>query len=122
MKRRIVSWLWVIAGVVLISRSASNIYRLWKAGERVTQAEGRLAGLKQENEQLNRELTELQTPEYMERLVREKLGYGRPGEVVLVVPDGQVESGNPPAGRAGLKVESEKVPNWKQWRRLYLGF
>jgi hypothetical protein len=47
--------------------------------------------------------------------VREKLGYGKPGEVVVILPDDRVEKGD-------LRVEREKLPNWKQWRKLYLGF
>ena len=115
MRGKIISWLWIIVGVALVFRTGSNVYRLWRAGERVTGAERNLAQLERENEQLNRQLQEVQTPEYMERLVREKLGYGRPGEVVLVVPENINSKSETPSS-------IEEVPNWKQWRKLYLGF
>lgn len=115
MKGKIVPWLWALVGIVVVSRTAANVYRLWQAGGRVKQAEGQLARLKQENEVLNQQLQEVETPEYMERLVREKLGYGKPGEVVVVIPE-DINS------KSKALSSKEEVPNWKQWRKLYLGF
>lgn len=122
MAKKVILWLWLGAGLILVTRTAANVIRLREAGRRVEEAQEKLDWVKAENEALAREWQEAQTPEYMERQVREVLGYGRPGEVVLVIPHELVEGGTPPAGRAGLKVESENAPNWKQWRKLYLGF
>jgi len=113
MRGKIVPWLMIIIGLILISRTTATIYRLWKAGERVEEAERELAEVKQANEKLAWEWQEVQTPEYMERQVRDKLGYGKPGEVELVMPENQ----NP---KSKILSSKEDVPNWKQGRKLYL--
>lgn len=92
--------------------------RLLKAGDRVTEAEKELEMMQRENENLTRELRGVKTPEYMERLAREKLGYGKEGEVVVVIDPTDLEASVDKLP----KSESEQVPNWKRWRRLYLGF
>lgn len=105
----------LILGVTLVYRTGANVLRLWKAGERVQEAESRLAQAKEENVQLKQEAEEVKTPEYMERLAREKLGYGYEGEVVLVMPDDTSAKGE-------VLSAKEEEPNWKRWRKLYLGF
>lgn len=115
MKRKVIVGIWIVVCLVLITRSGANVYRLWKAGERVTEAEKKLALVKDENQRLTKELEQAQTDEYMDRLVREKLGYGKPGEVVVVIPQELIENGE-------LRIENEEVPNWRKWRRLYFGF
>jgi cell division protein FtsB len=64
----------------------------------VNNARSQLATLEAENETLQADVDALGTPEEIEKLAREKLGYVRPGETSYVVLD-------PPAGRAGPRVE-----------------
>jgi cell division protein FtsB len=115
MRGKITAWLLVVFGLVLVTRSGASVYRLWKTGERVEEAGRQLAAAEEENRQLTAKLKEVQTPEYMERQAREKLGYGKPGEVVIVIPDDQ----NP---KSEILSSKEGVPNWIRWRKLYLGF
>jgi cell division protein FtsB len=104
----------VLFGFVLVFRTGSNVWRLYKTGDRVANAREKLAKVTRENEELKQKAEEVNDPEYMEKLAREKLGYGYEGEVVLVMPEEQVESGK-------LKVENENIPNWQKWGKLYLG-
>lgn len=53
----------------------------------VAAAEQQLAELRAENANLQSEADALQTPEEIEKLAREKLGYVRPGETAYVVLD-----------------------------------
>jgi|SRR3989339_448932 len=118
MGKRLTRWLIVVLGWVLVVRTGVNVVRLLKAGDRVTEAEKELEMMQRENENLTRELRGVKTPEYMERLAREKLGYGKEGEVVVVIDPTDLEASVDKLP----KSESEQVPNWKRWRRLYLGF
>lgn len=93
-------------------RTAQNVWRLWRAGDRVTEAKQALVEAQAENQQLQARLAEVQSDEYVEKEAREKLGYGREGEVILLLPKGE---------QAGLKeVREEKKPNWEQWWEAYI--
>jgi cell division protein FtsB len=116
MKRKVIGWAVLITGVVLCVKLVGNISRLINMGGRVTQEEKKLADAQNLNKQLKDKLLEVQTPQYMEREAREKLGYGKPGEVVLVIP-GQDQTSN-----HKLQTTTNNEPNWVKWRKLYLGF
>jgi len=109
-------WVGVVLGVIVAGKTAGNISRLMKIQAIVGRDKENLVAAETENSVLKRKLVEVQTADFVEREAREKLGMGREGERVVVMPDEkQVESGE-------LKVESGKVENWRLWRKLYLGF
>jgi cell division protein FtsB len=117
MGRSLVKWLIVMLGWVVVIRTGMNVVRLYKAGDRVVEAQKELEGVQQRNEELKRKLALVKTPEYMERLAREKLGYGKDGEVVVVIEPSELSS------KSEIRSsKSELEPNWRKWRRLYLGF
>jgi cell division protein FtsB len=115
-KGRKVEWAILILGIILVFRTGGNVVRLWKAGKWVEEAKKDVAAAVEENKQLQDTLSEVQTPEYQEREARDKLGYGRPGEIVLVIPDQNT------AYNSQLNTQEDKIPNWVRWRKLYLGF
>jgi cell division protein FtsB len=116
MRNRWVNWAVLFMGMILVVRTGANVVRLWKAGEWVQEAKKEVAAAVGENQRLRDKLLEVQTPEYLEREARDKLGYGRPGEVVLVIPD---QNG---AQDTALSAQENKEPNWVKWRKLYLGW
>lgn len=106
----------VIFGFVLVFRTGSNVWRLYKTGDRVANAREKLAQVARENEELKKMTEEVNKPEYMEKLAREKLGYGYEGEIVLIIPE-QTQNSNDK-----LQITNQdNLPSWKQWRKLYLG-
>ncbi len=116
MNSRIVRWAVLIIGVVLFVRLAGNVLRLVNAGGRVADEEKKLKAAQALTQQLKGQLAQVQTPEYMEREAREKLGYGKPGEVVLVMPPQDQITNNK------LQITNQDQQNWVKWRKLYLGF
>lgn len=76
----------------------------------VADAELELAALQDENEILSADAAALETPEEIERLAREKLGYARPGETAYVVLD-PPHSGRPVEGEL-LPVPDEPERTW----------
>ena len=116
MRNKVIGWMVLIVGIVLCVKLLNNISRLVNVGGRVTQEEKKLADAQSLNNQLKNKLQEVQTPLHMEREAREKLGYGKQGEVVLVIPDqDQVMNSK-------LQITTDNEPNWVKWRNLYLGF
>lgn len=58
-----------------------------ESNRQVATAREQLATLETENRLLSADVAALETPEEIEKLAREKLGYARPGETVYVVLD-----------------------------------
>ena len=89
-----------------------NVWKLYKAGDKVEIARKELAQAEAEQEKLKAQLEYVQSDEFIEREAREKLGLGKPGETVVIVPTPQIAS----------KVQSDKgsEQNWRKWWKLYV--
>ena len=73
-----------------------------------------LAAAKSENERLKQRLSEVQTQDFIEGEIRNKLGLVKPGETVVLMGGAQhtVSSDN-------VKSDMEQLHNWKQWWNLF---
>ncbi len=119
---------WILVGVmgVFMVRLVGSVWRLWKAGERIKQAELEVRNQESENQELKKRLAEVQSPEFIEKEAREKLGLGREGETIVVLPK-QDEISNIPARNAfgiadaGGQYPISNEPNWKKWWKVYMG-
>ena len=105
-------WVIVLGLSVMAVRTGQNVWRLWKAGDRVSEARSVLAEAEVENKKLKARLEEVQSPEFVEKEAREKLGYGREGEVILMLPKQNEES--------SFAKATEDKPNWRKWWDLYV--
>ena len=74
----------IIAGMAVIT-AVIPFRQILEQQARVEGASAELARIHLENELLNGEVQALQTPEEIERLARENLGYVMPGETAYVV-------------------------------------
>ncbi len=73
-----------------------------------------LAKVKSDNEVLKQKLSQSQTPEFVEREARDKLGLVKEGEVVILMDTpGVANSGQ------GAQEQGDTIPKWKQWWRLF---
>lgn len=106
-------WLIVVLGVGLAIKTGQNVWRLYRAGERVGEAQVEVERATEENQRLRLKLEYVQSEEFIEKEALEKLGMGRPGEKIVV---GALE----PTGEPNPEVEEDK-PNWRKWWELYIG-
>ncbi|CAN5803267.1 hypothetical protein BH23ACT4_BH23ACT4_05340 [soil metagenome] len=79
------------------------------SNRQVESARSELAALESENMLLQSDVVALGTPEEIERLAREKLGYARPGETAYVVLD------PPGAGQAVTREAPEPAAPERTW-------
>lgn len=86
MKNKIVNWGIIIFGTILIISLSRSIYDLWQKRSILDEARERVRKAEEENANLREKYREVQSPEYIEQTAREKLGLGRDGEVVVVLP------------------------------------
>ena len=90
-----------------------NVWKLYKAGDKVEVARKELAEVQAEQEKLKAQLEYVQSDEFVEREAREKLGYGKEGETLLVLP-------NQNSTQYSEKSAQEEGPNWRKWWKLYI--
>ncbi|MEX0795601.1 MAG: septum formation initiator family protein [Acidimicrobiia bacterium] len=79
------------------------------SNRQVESARAELTALEAENTQLQADVAALETPEEIERLAREKLGYARPGETAYVVLD------PPGAGQSVTRQDPEPAAPERTW-------
>ncbi len=97
--------------MVSLSRS---VYALWHKRDYVYKRADSLKAVQAENAQLKQQVEVAQKPEFIEKEAREKLGMTKEGETIVIMPKSQY-----PISNIQLQAESEKLPNWKKWWRLF---
>jgi cell division protein FtsB len=96
----------IIAGIAVIT-AVIPFRQILEQQARVEGASAELARVNLENELLSGEVQALQTPEEIERLARENLGYVMPGETAFVVLEPEETLATTPAAPI---AEVEDVP------------
>lgn len=105
-----ISWALVLVMGTFTIKLSLNVWRLWKAGERVKVAETELITEKKIHEQLQQKLAEVESREFIEKEAREKLGLGTP-----------IPTNNPPVSSQPQETIIKDEPNWQKWWKLYVG-
>lgn len=96
--------------VIIVNNLVRSIYDTWQKKDFVTEAQKTLSFQKQENQKLKSELSYSKTSEFIEREARDKLFMVKKGEQRVLIP------------KESEKLEAEKkekLPNWKQWLKLF---
>lgn len=121
-KWRIVRLIIIVVSLVLIVNLTRSIWDLWRRRDILGERQAVLRRVEAEHTRLQKDLEYAQSPEFIEQEARNRLGLGKEGETIVIMP-------NPPAGEAGdqspisnIQTKEEKednVPNWKRWWRLF---
>lgn len=98
-------------GIVLIVTNLRAILDFWRAGERITVGSERVERLRRENDSLKRQIEKTQTEQYLEEAARNKLGWVKPGEEIVIIPESLLKT--EPVSTSGA------VPNWERWKNLF---
>ncbi len=103
--------------VILAISIVRNVSRVLVVKREVERQRAGVEKLKRENEKINRKLVEIQTPEFLEGQIRDKLGLVKEGETVVILPDIETVKKLAPS----LEDEEEKLPdpNYVKWMKLF---
>lgn len=105
--------------IVFISISIiRNIGKVFAIKEEVERQKTKVAKIEAENERIQEEITKAQSPEFIERQVRDKLGLVKEGETVVVLPE--IEEVRKFAPRLSMEEDYLPDPNWKRWLKLFI--
>lgn len=105
-------WIFVVINLALAVKLGWGVVRLWKTGGLVEEAEKEVSDLKKENSSLQEKLVYVNSPEFVEKEARDKLGLGREGETIVVMPDNANSKSQIP--------NPNNEPNWRKWWDLYI--
>lgn len=99
-------------GLLLAVRMGFNIWRVYRSGSRISQAKAELEVALKQQDELKNNLAWVQSPEFVEKEAREKLGMGKPDEVVLILPKFDEKP---------RSAEDPVLSTWQKWWTLYVG-
>lgn len=114
--RRLVTYLIFIIVIMLIVSLVKDIWQLSHAGDRVKQTEEKLAKAKQEKQELNDKLKYYQTEEFLESQIRDKLQMNKPGETIVVLPEGLIADAS---DEIKPQKDAGELSNWQRWLKLF---
>ncbi len=86
-----------------------------KSSERLTKAVEELYQLEAKNKELKKQLEKVQSREFIEEQARNKLGLGKKGETVVIIPDEKIRQ---VLGESKKNME-ERLPNWLGWWKVF---
>lgn len=106
-----------ISILVVLAVAYNLIYQIkeaTKSGERLSQAADVVYKLETKNRKLKEQLENIQSPEFLEEVARNKLGLSKKGETVVVIPEDKLKLVLGTSSSAQIRL-----PNWLGWLKLF---
>lgn len=114
LKNALIAATLIIFGSMILNLG-KQIYQSLESSRRLDQAANAVASLQQRQEQLTKQLSYVNSFEFIEISARNKLNMSRPNETVVIIDQQVIDE----------IIESEKVvtevkiPNWQGWVKLF---
>lgn len=104
----------LIIGLVAGYNLISQIIQATKSGERLSEAADAVYRLEIKNKELKNKLENIQSPQFIEEEVRNKLGFGKAGETMVIIPDEKIKQILGASESAAIRL-----PNWLGWWKVF---
>lgn len=115
MKKRLVLLLLFFFGLYLIVSFSRDLWGLWQKSGEIEKSQMALEKLKIKNEELKKQLEYVGSDAFIEKEARDKLGLGKAGETILVLPENLGSIGVNPSEISA----NQNLPNWEKWWKLF---
>ncbi|OGY17782.1 MAG: hypothetical protein A2900_06075 [Candidatus Chisholmbacteria bacterium RIFCSPLOWO2_01_FULL_50_28] len=120
MRRQAFSILALLLGIYFIVALSRDLLDLLSKRERIIQEEAEVAKLEQEQRDLAEKLQYVSGDEFVEKEAREKLLMGKPGEVVMLLPPDNDQTGQAgPTSDKDQNSAKEDLANWEKWAQVF---
>lgn len=116
-KKRLLAYLVMGLSLVVSVKLVKDIIKLRSADKRLIDAETELLSTKQEQEEVKKQLAEVEDSSWREKQVRNVLKMAKTGEVVVVVPEEVVKQAAQ-AEEVAKVAEDEDLSNPQKWWRV----
>lgn len=104
----------ILVSLIVAYNLITQTLEATKSGERLSQAAEAVYQLQVKNENLKKKISQIQSPEFIEEEVRNKLGFAKKGETVVVIPEEKLKMVLGTSSSAQIRL-----PNWLGWMRLF---
>ena len=94
-----------------------NVVRTNQINDQIQAEKKKIEKIKADNTKLEDEVAQTQSADFIEREMRNKLGLGKVGEAMVVLPDADVLRKLAPV--IPVEVDTLPDPNWKKWMKLF---
>lgn len=104
----------IIVLLLTINNLIGSIYSIWQKQNLIIQAQDKLTAEKEENQKLKKQIVSVNQPEFVESEARNNLLLTKPGEGIIILPQGQFADtqGTP-------KKIIDTRPYWQQWLDVF---
>lgn len=104
----------ILVILFVVYNLVNQIIEATRSGERLSEAADVVYKLETKNKQLKNKLSQIQSPQFLEEEIRNKLGMSKKGETVVVIPEEKLKS------VLGASQAAEiKLPNWLGWWKIF---
>jgi cell division protein FtsB len=108
--------IWILVAIFLAS-TIKNINRVISIRKQVEDEKIKVEKMQADNAILQAKITEVQSSDFIEKQIRDKLGFAKSGEAVVILPEESIiRSLAPPEN---VLQETLPDPNWKKWKKLF---
>src|SRR3990167_3551064 len=91
MVKKISLGLIILVSLIIAYNLITQTLEATKSGERLSQAAEIVYQLQSKNEDLKKKITQIQSPDFIEEEVRNKLGFAKKGETIVVIPEDKLK-------------------------------
>ena len=115
-----------IAGIFLAglisTRAFQEAYRSRKIQKEVEDLQSEAERIQNENKALSQQISYLQTPDFQEKVAKEKLNLQKPDENVVVVKPGVSQPQSAPDQTVQGVVAQQDTPNYLKWWNAFFKY
>ncbi len=115
--RKVFLYLIIFFQILLIISLVQGIRASLKSQQRVSTLTAMRQSLEETRQKLLQEYQYVQSPYYLEEMARDQLHLSKPGETVVIVPQGAVAT----ASAAPTSTEHLYQANWQKWWGVITG-
>lgn len=115
---RFLFWFLVILLIVLVASFLNSYKKMRSSLDKIESEKKKIENLEAKNAEVKRKLEAIESGEYIERQIRDKLGLSKEGEIVVILPP--EEKLRSLYIEPVLEKETPEKPNWEKWVELLL--
>ena len=110
-------WIIILVSLFMIISLSRSVVDLWERRKIVKEEQDRLSQVEKKHKELTEKLNMVQTPAFVEKEARERLGMAKAGDTVIIMDTGTTS----PKEREGIPAtdSSGQLPYWKQWWQMF---
>lgn len=107
----------IIVFLILVVSFVKSVKRINEGNDLIQKSQSKLMKAEEENKKLEEQVKIVQSDEFIEKQLRNKLGLVKEGEMVIVLPEAEIVKKLSPV------IPEEEVirpkPNWQRWWELF---